>query len=96
MLEQDVEAAYRGDPAAKSHHEIIFCYPGLDAITSYRLAHELYAAGGAVHPADDDRDRPRARPGIDIHPGRDDRAGVLHRPRHRRGDRRDDRDRPRT
>jgi serine O-acetyltransferase len=41
-LEEDVEAAYRGDPAAKSHHEIIFCYPGLEAIATYRIAHELY------------------------------------------------------
>src|SRR5262249_30960432 len=34
-LELDVEAAFVGDPAAKSHHEIIFCYPGLEAITVY-------------------------------------------------------------
>ncbi len=33
VLEQDVEAAYAGDPAAKSYTEIIFCYPGLEAIT---------------------------------------------------------------
>src|SRR5437870_10107039 len=41
VLEQDVAAAFVGDPAAKSHYEIIFCYPGLEAITIYRLAHEL-------------------------------------------------------
>ena len=41
VLEQDVEAAYEGDPAAKSYHEIIFCYPGLEAVTIYRVAHEL-------------------------------------------------------
>ena len=33
VLEDDVRAAYEGDPAAKSHHEIVFCYPGLEAIT---------------------------------------------------------------
>src|SRR5436190_3054217 len=32
LLEQDVESAYLGDPAAKSHHEIIFCYPGLEVV----------------------------------------------------------------
>src|SRR5437868_4884853 len=32
LLEQDVEAAYVGDPAAHSHHEIVFCYPGLEAV----------------------------------------------------------------
>src|SRR5713101_6839680 len=41
LLEEDVQAAYTGDPAAKGYHEIIFCYPGLEAITIYRLAHEL-------------------------------------------------------
>src|SRR5262245_35190459 len=39
LLEQDVTAAYEGDPAAKGYHEIIFCYPGLEAITVHRLAH---------------------------------------------------------
>ncbi len=42
MLIKDVEAAYNGDPAAKTKEEIIFCYPGLFAIFVYRLAHELY------------------------------------------------------
>ncbi|MEQ8225470.1 MAG: serine O-acetyltransferase EpsC, partial [Candidatus Eremiobacterota bacterium] len=41
ILAFDVEATYTGDPAAKSKEEIIFCYPGLKAITIYRLAHEL-------------------------------------------------------
>ncbi|OQA17622.1 MAG: Serine acetyltransferase [bacterium ADurb.Bin363] len=41
VLAMDVEATYTGDPAAKSKEEIIFCYPGLKAITVYRLAHEL-------------------------------------------------------
>src|SRR5256886_4836501 len=38
LLDQDVQAAYLGDPAAHSHHEIVFCYPGLEAVTVYRLA----------------------------------------------------------
>ena len=41
-LLQDVEATYEGDPAARDNHEIIFAYPGIFAITVYRLAHELY------------------------------------------------------
>ena len=42
MLLQDVEAAYDGDPAAKSRAGVVFSYPGLYAITVYRLAHILY------------------------------------------------------
>lgn len=41
-LMRDVQAAFDGDPAAKSKEEIIFCYPGLFAIFVYRMAHELY------------------------------------------------------
>src|SRR3989440_12481969 len=40
-LATDVQAAYDGDPAAGCFDEIIFSYPGLYAITTYRLAHEL-------------------------------------------------------
>ena len=42
VAQTDVEAFYDGDPAAFSMDEIIFCYPGLFAITVYRLAHVLY------------------------------------------------------
>lgn len=42
MLLKDVQAAFEGDPAAKSKEEIIFSYPGLYAICVYRIAHELY------------------------------------------------------
>src|SRR6476646_4735858 len=45
VLEQDVQAAFEGDPAAKSFHEIIFCYPGLEAVSVYRVAHELLLLG---------------------------------------------------
>ena len=41
-LATDVEATYIGDPAAKSHDEIIFSYPGIFAITIYRVAHKLF------------------------------------------------------
>ena len=42
MLLKDVEAGFVGDPAAKNREEVIFSYPGLLAITVYRIAHELY------------------------------------------------------
>jgi len=45
VLADDVQAAYDGDPACKNQDEVIFCYPGLEAITVFRLAHELHAAG---------------------------------------------------
>ena len=41
-LDTDLQAFYDGDPAARSKDEIIFSYPGLYAITTYRLAHELF------------------------------------------------------
>src|SRR5262249_43160902 len=42
LLKRDVTAAYTGDPAAHSFAEIILSYPGLRAITTHRIAHELY------------------------------------------------------
>ena len=42
FLELDLQALYDGDPAARSLDEIIFSYPGMKAITIYRLAHELF------------------------------------------------------
>ena len=50
VSQTDVEAFYEGDPAAFSVDEIIFCYPGLFAITVYRLAHVLYALGVPMLP----------------------------------------------
>src|SRR6266566_1550875 len=68
LLEQDVEAAFEGDPAAKSYHEIIFCYPGLEAVTVYRVAHELLLLGVPLIPRMM-TENAHARTGIDIHPG---------------------------
>jgi len=68
VLSTDVQAAYDGDPACKNLAEVIFCYPGLEAITIYRLAHLLYELqipfiprmmGEWAH----------SKTGIDIHPG---------------------------
>jgi serine O-acetyltransferase len=68
VLEEDVRAAYEGDPAAKSHYEIVFCYPGLEAITVYRLAHELLALGVPLLPRIM-TEAAHAKTGIDINPG---------------------------
>jgi len=68
VLEEDVGAAYRGDPAARSHHEIIFCYPGLEAITIYRVAHELHQLGVPFIPRMM-TEIAHSKTGIDIHPG---------------------------
>ena len=68
VLEQDAEAAFVGDPAAKSHHEIVFCYPGLEAIVVYRLAHELLLLGVPLIPRMM-TEHAHSKTGIDIHPG---------------------------
>src|SRR5438105_2928430 len=68
VLEEDVEAAYLGDPAAKGHHEIIFCYPGFEAVTVYRLAHELLLLGVPLIPRMM-TEHAHFKTGIDIHPG---------------------------
>jgi len=67
-LEQDVRAAFEGDPAAKSHYEIVFCYPGLEAISVYRLAHELLGLGVPLIPRIM-TEAAHSKTGIDIHPG---------------------------
>ncbi|HEV3143147.1 MAG TPA: serine acetyltransferase [Gemmataceae bacterium] len=68
VLEQDVNAAYAGDPAAKSHYEIIFCYPGLEAVSIYRVAHELHTLGVPIIPRMM-TELAHSKTGIDIHPG---------------------------
>jgi len=64
----DVEAAFRGDPAAKSHDEVILSYPGLQAIISHRLAHEIHLAGIPLIPRILSELLHQGT-GIDIHPG---------------------------
>ena len=67
-VQTDVEAAYAGDPAATSTDEIIFCYPGLFAITVYRLAHVLYELNVPMLPRIM-TEYAHGITGIDIHPG---------------------------
>ncbi len=67
-LATDVEAAFDGDPACTSPDEVIFCYPGLEAMTIYRLAHVLHELGVPFIPRMMS-EWAHSRTGIDIHPG---------------------------
>ena len=67
-LNTDIQAAYDGDPAAYSTDEIIFCYPGVFAITVYRIAHELWLLGVPMIPRIM-TEYAHSTTGIDIHPG---------------------------
>ncbi len=68
LVSSDVVAAYRGDPAAKSFDEVVFCYPGLFAVTVHRLAHVLHQLGVPVLPRMM-TEHAHSLTGIDIHPG---------------------------
>ncbi len=68
LLKGDVHAAYDGDPAAKSYEEIVISYPFIMAITTYRLAHELYIRQVPLIPRIMS-ECAHAKTGIDIHPG---------------------------
>jgi len=68
MLAKDIRAALDGDPAAKGYDEIIFSYPGIRAITIYRIAHELYHLNVPLIPRIM-TEYAHSRTGIDIHPG---------------------------
>lgn len=67
-LATDVQAAFDGDPAATCLDEIIFSYPCVYAITTYRLAHELYRLRVPLIPRIM-TEHAHQRTGIDIHPG---------------------------
>jgi serine O-acetyltransferase len=67
VLITDVEAAYLGDPAATSISEVIFCYPAIRAISSYRIAHTLYKFGIPLIPRII-TEMAHSETGIDIHP----------------------------
>lgn len=68
ILGRDVRAAYAGDPAAKGYDEIIFSYPGLFAVTVYRIAHLLWEREVPLIPRIMS-EYAHSRTGIDIHPG---------------------------
>ena len=64
----DMEAALKGDPAATSTEEIILSYPGIEAITVHRIAHELHVNGVPIIPRIMS-EYIHGKTGIDIHPG---------------------------
>ena len=68
VIQTDVEAFYEGDPAAYSVDEIVYCYPGMFAITVYRLAHVLYGLGVPLLPRIM-TEHAHSVTGIDINPG---------------------------
>ncbi len=68
VLKTDVQAAYDGDPAAKSLEEIVISYPGLKAIAVHRIAHELYTMNVPLIPRMMN-EIAHNETGIDIHPG---------------------------
>ncbi|MEG1617054.1 MAG: serine O-acetyltransferase EpsC [Bacteroidales bacterium] len=68
ILATDVEAAFNNDPAAHSHAEVIFCYPGLRAICNHRIAHKLLQLEVPLIPRIVS-EMAHSETGIDIHPG---------------------------
>lgn len=68
ILDTDVQAAYDGDPAARDKDEVIFSYPGVFAVSVYRLAHELYTLGVPLIPRIM-TEYAHSETGIDIHAG---------------------------
>ena len=68
MLQTDMEAAYAGDPAAKSKEEVLVSYPFIEAIAVQRLAHELYLKDVALIPRIM-TEWAHIRTGMDLHPG---------------------------
>jgi serine O-acetyltransferase len=67
-VDRDVNAAFRGDPAARSPEEVILSYPGVAAILVYRIAHELWVREVAMIPRMMS-EYIHGKTGIDIHPG---------------------------
>ncbi|MCP4751171.1 MAG: serine acetyltransferase [Proteobacteria bacterium] len=68
LLKKDVTAAYHGDPAAKSHEEVIMSYPAILAIALHRIAHEIYLLNLPIIPRMIS-EYAHQQTGIDIHPG---------------------------
>lgn len=67
-LALDAQAAFDGDPAAKTVDEVIYCYPGFYAVTVYRVAHELLEMGVPLMPRIL-TEHSHSTTGTDIHPG---------------------------
>lgn len=68
VLQEDMRAAYEGDPAAQSIMEVVMSYPGFHAIVVHRIAHLLYAQEVPLIPRIMS-EQAHSQTGIDIHPG---------------------------
>ena len=68
VLDSDIRATFDGDPAAKTTDEIVYSYPGLQAIAVYRVAHRLFELGVPMLPRMM-TEHMHGATGIDIHPG---------------------------
>ena len=68
LLDSDLVAAYRGDPAAESLDEVLVCYPGMQAIIHHRFAHALHGLGAPLV-ARIIAEISHSATGVDIHPG---------------------------
>jgi serine O-acetyltransferase len=75
-LQEDVQAAYEGDPAAQSIMEVVMSYPGFQAIIAHRIAHILYRQGVPLIPRIMS-EHAHSQTGIDIHPGATIGAGFF-------------------
>ncbi|MFE1572564.1 serine O-acetyltransferase EpsC [Comamonas odontotermitis] len=76
LLDTDVQAAYEGDPAARTVDEVLLCYPGVLALIHHRLAHQLYEQGLPLL-ARIVAELAHSETGIDIHPGAQIGAGFF-------------------
>ncbi|WP_256360888.1 serine O-acetyltransferase [Methylomonas koyamae] len=68
LIDSDIQAAFEGDPAARSSDEVLVCYPGITAAIHHRVAHELYRLGAPLV-ARVIAELAHSATGIDIHPG---------------------------
>ncbi len=68
VLQEDIVAAYEGDPAAKSFMEVVMSYPGVMTIITHRIAHVLYQEKVPLIPRIMS-EHAHSQTGIDIHPG---------------------------
>ena len=68
LLDADLDAAYRGDPAAQSLDEVLVCYPGVQAVIHHRFAHALHGLGAPLV-ARIIAEVSHSATGVDIHPG---------------------------
>lgn len=68
LLYTDVQAMFDNDPAAPNYGEVIFCYPVVNTMTHYRIAHKLHELGVPVIPRII-TEQAHSKTGIDIHPG---------------------------